>query len=159
MKWIEILRKDNHALLQSESDTQYAVVSGYDPTQLEGQQWSNGTYFTYWDDLNKKATALSSALDLFRYRTESKYISRLRLEELATKFKDGLFGAYLEEVENQNINEPDTYDSYIEAYDEMKSRYENLVEEGDEASIDEYDANIQTDSYNIDWKIYEVEAE
>jgi hypothetical protein len=63
------------------------------------------------------------------------------------------------EVENQNINEPDTYDSYIEAYDEMKSRYENLVEEGDEASIDEYDANIQTDSYNIDWKIYEVEAE
>lgn len=63
------------------------------------------------------------------------------------------------EVENQNINEPDTYDSYIEAYDEMKNRYENLVEEGDEASIDEYDANIQTDSYNIDWKIYEVEAE
>ena len=23
------------------------------------------------------------------------------------------------EVENQNINEPDTYDSYIEAYDDM----------------------------------------
>ena len=49
------------------------------------------------------------------------------------------------EVENQNINEPDTYNSYIEAYDEMKSRYENLVEEGNEASIDEYDANIQTE--------------
>lgn len=63
------------------------------------------------------------------------------------------------EVENQNINEPDTYGSYIEAYDEMKSRYENLVEEEDEASIDEYEANIQTDSYNIDWKIYEVETE
>lgn len=26
MKWIEILRKDKYALLQSESDTQYAVV-------------------------------------------------------------------------------------------------------------------------------------
>jgi hypothetical protein len=63
------------------------------------------------------------------------------------------------EVENQSINEPDTYDSYIEAYDEMKGRYENLVEEGNESSIDEYDANIQTDSYNIDWKIYEVETE
>lgn len=63
------------------------------------------------------------------------------------------------EVENQSINEPDTYNSYIEAYDEMKGRYENLVEEGDKASIDEYDANIQTDSYNIDWKIYEVETE
>ena len=63
------------------------------------------------------------------------------------------------EVENQSINEPDTYDSYIEAYDEMKGRYENLVEEGNESSIDEYDADIQTDSYNIDWKIYEVETE
>lgn len=40
MKWIEFLRKDNYALLQSESDTQYAVVSGYDPTQPEDQQWA-----------------------------------------------------------------------------------------------------------------------
>ena len=103
MKWIEILRKDKYALLQSESDTQYAVVSGYDPTQSEDQQWSSGTYFTYWNDLNKKATALSSALDLFRYRTESKYISRLRLEELATKFIDGLFGAYLEDEEYEEF--------------------------------------------------------
>ena len=46
MKWIEILRKDKYALLQSESDIQYAVVSGYDPTQPENQQWSSGTYFT-----------------------------------------------------------------------------------------------------------------
>lgn len=62
------------------------------------------------------------------------------------------------EVENQNINEPDTYDSYIEAFDEMKSRYENLVEKEDRASINEVDASIQTDSYNVDWKIYEVEC-
>ena len=63
------------------------------------------------------------------------------------------------EVENQNINEPDTYNSYIEAYEEMKSRYETFVEEGNEASIDEYNANIHTDLYNVDWKIYEVKAE
>lgn len=44
MKWKEILRKDNYALLQSESDTQYAVVSGYDPTQPENQQWAKRTY-------------------------------------------------------------------------------------------------------------------
>lgn len=44
MKWIEILRKDKYALLQSESDTQYAVVSGYDPKQPEDEQWSHGTY-------------------------------------------------------------------------------------------------------------------
>mgnify|MGYP006895482095 CR=1 FL=1 len=33
MKWIELLRKDDYALLQSESDTQYCVARGYDPTQ------------------------------------------------------------------------------------------------------------------------------
>lgn len=37
MKWKEILRKEDIALLQSESDTQYTVVSGYDPTQPEDQ--------------------------------------------------------------------------------------------------------------------------
>lgn len=63
------------------------------------------------------------------------------------------------EVENQTINEPNTYNSYMEAFDEMKSRYENLIEEGDESSIDGFDASIQADSYNIDWKIYEVECD
>lgn len=63
------------------------------------------------------------------------------------------------EVENQTINEPNTYNSYMEAFDEMKSRYENLIEEGDESSIDDFDASIQADSYNIDWKIYEVECD
>lgn len=103
MKWKEILRKDKYALLQSESDTQYAVVDGYDSTQPENQQWSAGTYFAYWDDSERKAVALSNALDLFRYRTESKYISRNRLEELATKFKDGLFGADLEDEEYEEF--------------------------------------------------------
>ena len=60
------------------------------------------------------------------------------------------------EVENQNINEPDTYNSYKEAYEEMKKRYGILVKDGDEASIGSHTASIQTDLYNIDWKIYEV---
>lgn len=60
------------------------------------------------------------------------------------------------EVENQNINEPDTYSSYVEAYNEMKNRYGILVEDEDEASIGSHNASIQTDLYNIDWKIYEV---
>lgn len=60
------------------------------------------------------------------------------------------------EVENQNINEPDTYGSYKEAYKEMKKRYGILVKDGEEASIGSHNASIQTDLYNIDWKIYEV---
>lgn len=72
------------------------------------------------------------------------------------------------EVENQNINEPDTCNSYKEAYNEMKNRYgtytvrfgiqkcHTLVNDGKEASIGAYNASIQTDAYSIDWKIYEV---
>lgn len=76
MKWIELLRKDNYVLLQSESDTQYAVVSGYDPTQLEGQQWAHGMYFTYWNNAKRKADCLQNALDCFRSRTEENYITK-----------------------------------------------------------------------------------
>ena len=60
------------------------------------------------------------------------------------------------EVENQNINEPNTYNSYAEAYNEMKKRYRILVKDGENASIGAYNACIQTNAYNIDWKIYEV---
>ena len=90
MKWKEILRKDKYALLQSESDTQYAVVSGYDPTQSEDKQWSHGIYFCYWGDKGNQPNYLQTALELFRCKTESDYIPRCRLEELATLFKDGL---------------------------------------------------------------------
>lgn len=76
MKWKEILRKEDIALLQSESDTQYAVVSGYDPTQPEDQQWSYGTYFTYWNDTKRKAACLQNALDRFREKTEEHFVNR-----------------------------------------------------------------------------------
>ena len=90
MKWIEILRKDDYALLQSESDTQYAVVSGYDPTQPEDQQWSSGTYFTYFHNNLKKMLYLQSAYDCFMEKVNADYIPRCRLEELATFFTDKL---------------------------------------------------------------------
>ena len=97
MKWIEILRKGNHALLQSESDTQYVVASGYDQTQPEGQQWGHGTYFCYYNP-DKKAEHLQMSVDYFRSKTEENYISRSRLEELATRFKDCVNGD--EDMEN-----------------------------------------------------------
>ena len=102
MKWKEILRNGSYALLQSGTDTQYVVASGYDPTQPEGQQWNHGTYFTYQND-SQKANSLSNALELFRYRTEENYISRSRLEELATQFKDELIEKYLEEEDYEEF--------------------------------------------------------
>lgn len=89
MKWIELLRKNGYALLQSESDTQYAVVSGYDPKQPEDQQWDYGTYFCYWNQNDIKAKSLTEALELFRLKTENDYITRQRFEELIINFKKG----------------------------------------------------------------------
>lgn len=63
------------------------------------------------------------------------------------------------EVENQNISEPSTYNSYIEAYNEMRSRYENLVNNVDGAFVGTDYISIQMGSYSIDWKIYEVKTE
>ena len=108
MKWKEILRKDKYALLQSESDTQYAVVSGYDPTQPEDQQWAHGIYFTYFQNNSKnnskKILYLQSAYDCFMGKVNADYITRCRLEELATLFKDGLIS--------------DDRDSALEYFDE-----------------------------------------
>lgn len=118
MKWVEILRNGNYALLQSKSDTQYVVASGYDDKAKEDSQWNHGIYIMYHDH-DAKAEALSKALELFRSRTETKYITRFRLEELATKFKDGLFGAYLEDNE---------YDDFFTEDCEMTDNEMNFFE-------------------------------
>lgn len=90
MKWNRVLQKGDVAFLVNEEDTQYAVVRGYDPTQPEDQQWKYAIeYFCHWkDSLERKIECLQNALDCYRAKTERNYISRFRLAELATRFKD-----------------------------------------------------------------------
>ena len=92
MQWIEILRKDDYAVLQNKGDTQYVMAWGYNPDAPENQQWAFGTYFTYWTNTEAKARCLANAIDCFRSNIEENYISRGRVEELATKFKDCING-------------------------------------------------------------------
>lgn len=86
MKWNEILRneKERVALLVSESNTQFVVAFDYDPDAPEDQKWRHGHYFQFWMDPEKKTEVLANAMDLYRSRTDSRYISRLRLEEIST---------------------------------------------------------------------------
>lgn len=92
MKYTVILQNGKYALL--DMGYQYAVVSGYDPTQPENQQWEHGTYLTHWNQAKEdKQIALFHAVEQFRLKTEPNYISRYRLEELATRLKDGLLEA------------------------------------------------------------------
>lgn len=112
MKWIEILRKDNYALLQSESDTQYAVVSGYDSTQPEDQQWEHGIYYMFSND-KEKLVALNKATEKLFEKVNKNYIPRTRLEELATLFKDGM-------IEDDRESAFEYFDFICEMTDEEK---------------------------------------
>lgn len=109
MKWIELLRNGNYALLQSESDTQYCIASGYDPTQPEGQQWSNGTYFTYWNDAKRKADCLQNALDYFRSKTEENYVTKGQkyLEIYRYDYNEGTFNEILSSlgIDNDRVGD------------------------------------------------------
>lgn len=142
MKWIEILRKDDYALLQSESDTQYAVVSGYDPTQPEDQQWSSGIYFTYFQNNLKKILYLQSAYDCFMEKVNADFIPRCRLEELATLFKDGL-------IEDDKESAMEYFDEVCEMTEKEKKWFEieaknmkNMIKNNECIDSDEYVALI-----------------
>ena len=87
MKWVPIISKGRYTLLQSESDTQYVVAANYDADAPENKQWSAGTYFCYFD-AEWKLEEFQDALECFCYKTECGYITKARLEELCTRFKD-----------------------------------------------------------------------
>lgn len=114
MKWKEILRKDKYAILQSESDTQYAVVSDYDPTQPEDKQWSHGTYFTYWDDASRKADCLQNALDNFRNKTEENYVTKGQkyIEIYREDYTEGTFNEILQSLDINNDMVGDSFGCY-----------------------------------------------
>lgn len=79
-----ILRKGNYALLEAKND--YIVACGFDENKPNNQQWGHGYYYTFWNaNENDKHTAFYKAIETYRMKTEENYISRYRLEELATK--------------------------------------------------------------------------
>ena len=90
MEYNIILRNGRYALLEME--TQYVVACGFDETLPEGSQWSQGYYYSHWNTSEAvvRQRMLSAALEYYRTLTETDYIPRCRLEELATLFKDGL---------------------------------------------------------------------
>lgn len=68
-------------------DREYAVVRNLDLNEpMESDcQWDNTISYHY-----PTIQGLQAAIEVFRDKTESTYIPRCRLEELATQFKDGL---------------------------------------------------------------------
>lgn len=82
-----ILENGEYALIERGTKCpEYAVVYGLVPEcerKYEGSDWSWTVSYACHN-----AEGLFSMLDLFRKRTEDNYLSKVRLIELATKFKD-----------------------------------------------------------------------
>lgn len=84
-----IEEKGSIALIRrGETNSEYAVVEGLVAKEnriYNGTDWSST--IGYW---NCSIQGLQNAIECFREKTETDYIPRHRLEELATLFKDGL---------------------------------------------------------------------
>ena len=90
MKYEVIFEKGDYALVKRGSEmTQYAVVYDLDNANKCWGCTVGYTDFGKYSSLTE-IEALQDMIDLFRIRTETNYISRCRLEELTTLFKDGL---------------------------------------------------------------------
>ena len=90
MRYEVIFEKGNYSLIVRRNNLdEYAVVHGLNK---EGGEWNYTVRYWNFGEYSSisKCEALALALDCFRTKTEEDYISRSRLEELATKFKDGL---------------------------------------------------------------------
>lgn len=125
MKYEVILEKGEYALiLRGSRMEEYAVVNGLNKERGDWG-WTCCYYnFSEFAPIDK-AEALFLALDYFRMRTETDYIPRCRLEELATQFKDGLIEndeesaiIYFDEVCEMTENEKEFFGIETESEEE-----------------------------------------
>lgn len=125
MKYEVILEKGDYALiLRGSRMEEYAVVNGLNKERGDWA-WTCCYYnFSEFAPIDK-AEALFLALDYFRMRTETNYIPRCRLEELATQFKDGL-------IEDDEESAMEYFDEVCEMTDEEKEFFGIETESEDE---------------------------
>ena len=125
MKYEIILENGEYALiLRGSRMEEYAVVNGLNK---ETGEWGwTCCYYNFGNYTQiDKTQALFLALDYFRMRTETDYIPRCRLEELATQFKDGIIEydeeqaiIYFDEVCEMTENEKEFFGIETESEEE-----------------------------------------
>lgn len=90
MEYEVLFEKGDYALVKRGSEmTQYAVVYCLDNANKCWGCTVDYADFGKYSSITE-IEALQDMIELFRMRTETDYIPRCRLEELATQFKDGL---------------------------------------------------------------------
>lgn len=125
MKYEVLFENGDYALVKRGSEmTQYAVVYGLDNANKCWARTVSYADFGKYSSITE-IEALQDMIELFRMRTETNYIPRCRLEELATQFKDGL----LEDDEEQALI---YFDEVCEMTDEEKEFFGIEMEREDE---------------------------
>lgn len=119
-----IMESGEYALiLRGSRMKEYAVVNGLD--KAKGSWAWTCTYYNFGEfSPLSQAEALAMAVDYFRLRTESDYIGRNRLEELATRFKDCINGD--EDFENV-LDEMDDCEKEFFGIESEETNYEQMV--------------------------------
>ena len=111
-----IAQKKEYALIKMENTEEYKIVSDI---YADGSWAYTVCSWMYGKYGREEYLVLQDAIDAFRARTESTYIPRSRLEELATKFKDGIFSCDLDEEEYDEFfdDECDMTDEELEFFE------------------------------------------
>ena len=64
-----LLQNNGYALIETKGN--YIVAANYNPEAPFGQQWTNGTYYTFFGNTEVKPKMLAAALEYYRLRTEN----------------------------------------------------------------------------------------
>lgn len=102
-----ILRKGKYALI--DRGHEYIVACGFDDTQPQNEQWDYGLHFEHWNESeDRKAEALSNALNHYRERTDENYSPTRVLEIYREDYSEGDF---LEILRIMNVNNDEVGDA------------------------------------------------
>lgn len=115
-----IVQKKEYALIKMESTEEYKIVSDI---CADGSWAYTVCSWMYGKYGREEYLILQDALDAFQYKTESDYIPRSRLEELATQWKDKIIQDCWMTEEEQNeyfIGEQDMDDAELEFFGLLK---------------------------------------
>ncbi len=133
MKYRVLFESGRYALiLRGESMSEYAVIAGLDKAKGE---WDYTIYYCWFGKYGyPQEKALSECLEVFRYKTELGYISRNRLIELCTRFKDNLIAADPEaavECFDEDCDLPEEEKDFFEI------DYDDILNGSDDISLDD----------------------
>lgn len=115
MKYTTIAKYNNYTIIdRGEKITEIAVVFDINDATKD---WSHTSIYFGYNNEAEKVNAILKAADYCKAKIENNYIPRVRLEELATLFKDGL-------IEDDKEAALEYFDSVCEMSEEEKEFFE-----------------------------------